>query len=319
MATDRPSRPFLAPPRAHRVLIVEDESIVALDLQLTLEDMGYEVLGIAASADEAIEAIEAAAHVPDLVLMDIRIRGMRDGIETAMLLHERHGLPIVFLTAHSDPATIERAMLAEPYGYIAKPLDYASLRATLAVALQKHASIGRRLATLAASATHDELTGLLNRRGFTEAAARAVALAQRTGRPLAIAYVDVNGMKEINDRFGHAAGDRMLIATAELLRATFRTTDSLARLGGDEFAALAEEYLENDDGEALRQRFRRQMARRRSEITDVFALSASIGITIHNPRVPRTVTELLAEADARMYAAKQRRRLEGSQPIGRVL
>src|SRR6188768_2723619 len=97
---------------ARSVLIVEDEQIVALDLQQTLQGLGYEALAIAATAEEAI--LRASERRPDLVLIDIRIKGKRDGIETAAVLRDRFSIPIVFLTAHADPGTVERAKLVEP-------------------------------------------------------------------------------------------------------------------------------------------------------------------------------------------------------------
>ena len=104
----------------------------------------------------------------------------------------------------------------------------------------------RAVEQLERAVVRDELTGLLNRRGFQDQAMRALSLANRTTRPLALIYIDLNGMKAINDQLGHAAGDRALVETAELMRRTFRVSDVLARLGGDEFAVLAPEYTEDD-------------------------------------------------------------------------
>ena len=123
--------------RRHSILIVEDEGIVALDLQQTLIKLGYRVSGMAASAEEAIASI--AEHRPDLALMDIRIEGARDGVETAQTLKSEYGVPAVFLTAHADEATLERAKLTEPIGYLIKPVKAAELRSVIEVALYRHA------------------------------------------------------------------------------------------------------------------------------------------------------------------------------------
>lgn len=119
------------------VLIVEDERIVAIDLQQTLSRMGYDAFAIAASADEAMQ--RASERRPDVVLMDIRIKGDRDGVETATLLRQQFEVPIVYLTAHADDATVERAKHTEPYGYLLKPVKSAELRSVLEVSLYKHA------------------------------------------------------------------------------------------------------------------------------------------------------------------------------------
>ena len=122
--------------RVPSILIVEDEAIVAMDLQETLADMGYDPIAIAASADEALS--RATERCPDIVLMDIRIRGQRDGIETAGLLRERFNVPIVYLTAHADDATLKRAKQTEPYGYLMKPVKAADLRSAIEISLYKH-------------------------------------------------------------------------------------------------------------------------------------------------------------------------------------
>jgi signal transduction histidine kinase len=122
-------------PKPHTVLIVEDESLVADDLQHTLAGMGYEVSAIAASAEEAIA--RASEKCPDIVLMDIRIEGKRDGIETAELLRNTFGVPAVYLTAHADEAMIERAKRTEPYGYLIKPVQDAELRRVIDIAVYR--------------------------------------------------------------------------------------------------------------------------------------------------------------------------------------
>ncbi len=122
--------------RMHAVLVVEDERIVAKDLQQTLDGMGYDAFALAASAEEAVA--RASERCPDVVLMDIRIKGQRDGIETAAILRERFGVPIVFLTAHADDATLERAKKTEPHGYLLKPVKPAELRSAIEVAVYRH-------------------------------------------------------------------------------------------------------------------------------------------------------------------------------------
>ncbi len=173
----------------------------------------------------------------------------------------------------------------------------------------------RAMEQLEKAAVRDELTGLLNRRGFQDQAAAAVSLAQRNARSLALVYVDLNGMKLINDTLGHHMGDRALVDVADLLRKTFRASDLIARVGGDEFVVLAPEYSEDNDGAAVRSRFQANLAAM-NDPSRPFRLSASLGVTIYNPteRV-RTISDLLAEADERMYAIKQRRRAEGTTPI----
>lgn len=118
-----------------RILIVEDEPIVALDLQQEIQQMGCEVVGVAESAEEALLAVSNCQT--DLALMDIRIVGSMDGIQTARLLRNMYHTPTIFLTSYSDETTIARAARAMPYGYLTKPFQSGELRATLQVALHK--------------------------------------------------------------------------------------------------------------------------------------------------------------------------------------
>lgn len=121
---------------AGRILVVEDEGIVALQIRTTLEQYGFTVTDTCASGDEAVASIEA--NPPDLVLMDMKLQGERDGIETAAVIRAQGHIPIVYLTAHSDDGTVERARATEPYGYLLKPFNPQELCITVAVALHKH-------------------------------------------------------------------------------------------------------------------------------------------------------------------------------------
>ena len=119
-----------------RILIVEDERITAEDLRDILTDLGYTVTASVSSGAEAIARAEETT--PDLALMDIRIKGEMDGTETARILRERFNIPVIYLTAHADSATVARAKDAEPLGYITKPFQEAELHASIEIALHKH-------------------------------------------------------------------------------------------------------------------------------------------------------------------------------------
>ncbi len=121
---------------APRILIVEDEVIVAMELKSRLTAFGYEVVGTLGRGEEAIEI--AATVLPDLVLMDIKLAGKIDGIEAARKIHEFHDIPVVYLTAHSDEQTLQKAKLGDPFAYLVKPFAESELRTTIEVALHKH-------------------------------------------------------------------------------------------------------------------------------------------------------------------------------------
>ena len=119
-----------------RILIVEDEAIIALGIQEDLEKLGYQVVGSAYDGEEALEMVQV--QQPDLVLMDINLRGMLDGIETALLINKSRSTPVIFVTAMVDDETVQRAKPCEPYGYIIKPIRQDDLRTTIEHALYKY-------------------------------------------------------------------------------------------------------------------------------------------------------------------------------------
>jgi signal transduction histidine kinase len=121
--------------QAARILVVEDERIVALDLAATLRRLGYRVEGPVDTGDRAVAT--ARTTRPDLVLMDIRLRGAMDGVAAAALIGEQTDAPVVFLTAHSDTETLQRAKSASPYSYLIKPFRQDDLRCAIEVSLHR--------------------------------------------------------------------------------------------------------------------------------------------------------------------------------------
>lgn len=127
--------------RTKKLLVVEDEGLVALDLKDRLEELGYSVPAIVDNMDDALAA--ASKDKVDLALMDIRIKGEHDGVETAERLGREFDIPTIFVTAYSDVATLERAKLAEPFGYIVKPFVHVDFRAQIETVLWKHEMEGK--------------------------------------------------------------------------------------------------------------------------------------------------------------------------------
>ena len=119
-----------------KILVVEDERIIAIDLQRRLERFGYTVVAIASTGDQAIEFVKQ--HSPDIILMDIMLVGDIDGIETATIIKNEYSIPVIFLTAYSDEKTLERAKIAEPSGYILKPFKDNELYTTIDISLYKY-------------------------------------------------------------------------------------------------------------------------------------------------------------------------------------
>lgn len=118
------------------VLVVEDESIVSKDIQNSLIKLGYSVAGAAATGEKALDLIQSER--PDVILMDIMLKGDLNGVEVAKIVKNDFKIPVIFLTAYADEATLNKAKLAEPYGYIIKPFKEIDLQTTIQMAIYKH-------------------------------------------------------------------------------------------------------------------------------------------------------------------------------------
>lgn len=118
------------------ILIVEDESIIAKDIQQSLKKLGYTVVGVSSTGEDAIEKAEELK--PDLILMDIMLKGQISGIEAAGVIRGKLNIPVIFLTAYADESTLNKAKVSEPYGYIIKPFKEIDLRTSIEMSLYKH-------------------------------------------------------------------------------------------------------------------------------------------------------------------------------------
>ncbi|WP_322110968.1 diguanylate cyclase domain-containing protein [Steroidobacter gossypii] len=294
------------------ILIVEDEGIVAQDLMEALTRLGYRISGV---ASEGTQAVAMATQLrPELVVMDVSLRGDIDGIQAARMMQEQSQVPIIFLTGHRDSETLQRAVLTGPLGYLIKPFQEDELRCAIEVAIHKHRAelavrereeaLRRNAELLQNLSLIDELTQLRNRRGFFDLAQQALKVAQREHYAMGVFFMDLNGLKRINDTLGHQAGDQALRDTADVLRDTFRSSDILARIGGDEFVAMAHVHS-TQDLHALSGRLREHLtlfnqARRRP-----YLLNISVGKTLVDIPTEENLESLLARADAAMYEEKR--------------
>lgn len=155
------------------------------------------------------------------------------------------------------------------------------------------------------AAITDDLTGLFNRRGFFTVAEQQRKFAVRNKRRLALLYLDLNNMKDINDRFGHAEGDRALRDTAGILSKAFRESDICARIGGDEFVVLLTDHAGSDNEHIIKNQIEDRLTERNSQSDRPFELSLSLGMAHFDPGMPCSVAELLTRADASMYESKK--------------
>lgn len=279
------------------------------------------------AADAAVLRQRAAAGVPAGVLQVDLVRFVPAALER--LTRRRYGAVLVSLPPAGEDRLAPVIALAEhapdvpvivlvdheddPVGLEAlhagaqDVLQRAALEGAVVARSVRHAAARHRVqASLQALALVDELTGLYNRRGFLSLARQQLKAAERGRRALVHIYADVDGMKGINDTFGHREGDLALIEIADVLRATFRESDVVARIGGDEFAVLAIESG-GREAEPLLTRLATAIAERNGRGHREYPLSLSIGATVYDPDHPCVVEELIARADARMYEQKRSR------------
>ena len=161
----------------------------------------------------------------------------------------------------------------------------------------------------------DELTGLYNRRGFTLLAEQRIRVATRHYDPLCLFFLDLDGMKQINDVLGHELGDEALVEAAKLLAKTCRAADIIARLGGDEFVILAEGT--QSDGSVLKERLQSALEGHNHAPNRKYRLSWSIGMVSETPEATTSLADLLTKADQAMYEVKrERRRASGMRAHG---
>ena len=130
-----------------RILVVEDEGVTAMDIQAQLQSLGYDVPALAFSGEEALVQVEKTR--PDLILMDVRLKGRLNGIETAKQIREHYIIPIIYLTAYADDETLQQAKVTEPIGYILKPFESRTLHSTIEMALYRHKMERQRAEVLA--------------------------------------------------------------------------------------------------------------------------------------------------------------------------
>lgn len=190
---------------ASRILVVEDERLVAINLELTLESLGFEVVGNVASGEEAVH--QANEMKPELVLMDILLAGKMDGIEAAEQIRSIHDIPIVYLSAYSDSPSFERVKKTEPYGYLTKPFVPFELHGTIETALYKHKMENRvKQSEAALKKSNDTLEALFN------ATTEVMALMDADGNVLALNRRALQIVKKDKDQVVGKSGFEFLPA-----------------------------------------------------------------------------------------------------------
>ncbi len=302
-----------------RILIIDDDPFMSLLVAKTIESLGMSATTVT-SGEEGISFYKE--HGADAVLLDVVMPNGMNGFETCRALRElpeSRCLPIMMMTVKDDMESLKNSYTAGATDFIAKPINFPLLGYRLQYMLRSSDTTKqlfeseRRLHRIA---YFDSLTGLPNRQFFREHLQMTIALAERLKLKLGLMYLDMDGLKRINDSLGHHVGDQFLKEIGERLKNSLRITDaiawhgktdegsSIARLGGDEFSILLSPITRNEDAALVAERIRLILSE--PYIFDNHELYASVSIGISTyPDDSNTAEGLLQNADLAMYHAKR--------------
>ncbi len=292
-----------------RVLIADDDSFYRHSLKKALERWGYEVT-TASDGNEAMGILQAA-NPPRLAILDWMMPGM-DGISVCCRVRERRGTPyvyIVLITAKDQRRDVIAGLDAQADDYMVKPFDLEELRARLQSGqriIDLQAALALKQQELSHQATHDSLTGVWNRSAILDILDRQVARTRKSKRSLCLALLDVDHFKRINDTYGHAAGDAVLIEVTLRMQSALRHYDAIGRYGGDEFIVVMP-GLDRSRAIGLAERLRIQVAEDPFNVLkNPVYVTVSTGVAFHNRS--ESIEPLLRAADEALYRAKARGR-----------
>ncbi len=275
------------------VIIVDDDERLLEIFKTALSLEGYQC-ETASSAESALELINKTSF--DIMLTDIRM----PGIEGFELTHKAKkiipDMAVIIMTAYAEEFSYDNAIEAGASDFIKKPFTLNELMARI-----QHVKLQEKVRTMAVT---DELTGLYNRRGFFSLAEKLLQLCKREKKGIFMLYTDLDGLKKINDTFGHKEGDMALIDIANILRNNYRESDIIARIGGDEFVVIPIGTTE-DSAKIATSRLQKSIEIHNSEINRSYKLSLSFGIAYYDPENPCSIDELLVQGDKLMYEQKR--------------
>lgn len=279
-----------------RFVVVDDDEALLDVLKRFLAMQGHDC-DVFSSAEVALEHL--AEKSCDILIADIVMPGMKGLQLTKEVKKSWPDTNVIVMTGFIDDFSYDQAIEAGASDFIKKPFSVHEMMFRI-----KHVLLQEKLREMSNS---DELTGLLNRRGFFAIAQQQLKVANRVKGDVALLFADMDEFKAINDQWGHKRGDDALMAMADLLRQTFRESDIIARISGDEFALLLLDMPEKNIA-VIFDRLQRNLHAYNVSSGMMFNLSLSIGMAVYDHDHPCSIEELMKQADRRMYDQKQRKK-----------
>ncbi len=283
-----------------RVLLVEDEPEGLSVLGGAIDRLGESGVDVelARGLRSALERLSQGGV--DLILLDLDLPDHKD-LGTFERVHAYvPNVPIVVLTRVEDEEMALSMVKSGAQDYLVKgEVSPELLLRSIRYGVERH----RLTSALRSLSLIDDLTGLYNRRGFSDLGEQHLKLARRSARAVLLVYLDVDDLKTINDTLGHQMGDRALTRVADVLRETFRQSDIIARIGGDEFAVMALEASEENESHLL-DRLKKRFKEVNRESTVPYELSVSVGAARFPGDGTTRLEDLLVQVDDAMYRDK---------------
>lgn len=285
-----------------KVLVVEDDPEFAAMLRVLLTEahVGQFDPILVDSLGGALNSLKNSNF--DIIILDLFLPDCQGYQTFHQIAETAPDIPIVVVTGLDDRSQAIQTVREGAQDYLVKgDLDLNHVVRSLLYSIERHRS-RRMLQNLSLS---DELTGLLNRRGFLTLAPKHIKIAQREKWELLVFFIDLDDLKVINDTFGHPDGDRALRTVANILRATFRTSDVLARIGGDEFIVLAINASDSSI-DTMTARLEENVERFTSDGVP-YEVSISYGVARFDPGHQDSLEDMIAKADQALYANKRKK------------
>jgi two-component system, cell cycle response regulator len=291
-----------------RILIAEDDPAFRLILQTILAEWGYQV-EVAVNGSEAYQLL-VSGNAPKLAILDWKMPGL-EGVEVCRKLREErpeHYTYLILLTSQQRDEDLVAGMEAGADDYIIKPFKHNELRVRLRAGrriLELHEELAAARDILRQKATHDSLTGLLNREEVLGILDKELSRFERDGVCFSIIMADIDHFKQINDSFGHVAGDAVLRLTAQKMLSLMRPYDSIGRYGGEEFLIVLPECC-GECARAFAERLCSSIASDPADTPDgMVPVTASLGVASCGCGGTNGSQSLLQAADAALYQAKK--------------